>query len=96
MKTSIVFSILATLPFWASALPSPSSEAETLVASVGASVVTTSGTVVGHAAKNRTGVSEYLGIRYALSADGARRFQPPVSLKSTSRYVASDYVSALF
>jgi hypothetical protein len=88
MKAATLLS-LAFLPFLASALPS----AET-TAAVAVSVKTTSGTVTGHAAKNRTGVTEFLGIRYGQPTNGTLRFQPPVAFKSSAKYAASDYVSS--
>jgi hypothetical protein len=60
---------------------------------IGAAVLTTSGTVTGHYAKNATRVSEYLGIRYAQAANGTLRFQPPVAYISSDHYAASSYVS---
>lgn len=60
---------------------------------VGSAVNTTSGLILGHPARNRTGVSEYLGIRYAHAAEGVLRFQPPEEYKSTLVYEAADWVS---
>jgi len=45
-------------------------------------VKTTSGTIVGHQASNRTSVTEFLGIRYGQAPVGNLRFAPP------QRYVA--------
>ncbi|KAL2832636.1 Alpha/Beta hydrolase protein [Aspergillus pseudoustus] len=55
---------------------------------VGQTVRTTSGLVVGHAAANAPGVSEYLGIPYAVPPLGRLRFQPPV------RFVGNSTVNA--
>lgn len=65
-----------------------------LASEVGAPVKTTSGTVTGHPARNRTAVSEYLGIRYAHPATGSRRFQPPVAFHSDKAADALDYSPA--
>ncbi|KAJ0302179.1 hypothetical protein COL516b_007230 [Colletotrichum fioriniae] len=46
--------------------------------SIGQTVSTTSGRVVGHAAQDVPDVSEYLGIPFAAAPVGALRFQPPV------------------
>jgi hypothetical protein len=40
-------------------------------------VLTTSGAIIGHAAHNRTGVTEFLGIRYAEAPVGELRFAAP-------------------
>ncbi|KAF2707420.1 cholinesterase precursor [Pleomassaria siparia CBS 279.74] len=45
-------------------------------------VVTTSGSIIGHRASNRTGVTEFLGIRYGQAPVGSLRFAPP------QRYIA--------
>lgn len=47
-------------------------------------VVTTSGFIVGHAAQNRSQVTEYLGIRYADAPIGELRFAAP------RRFVAAE------
>lgn len=59
------------------------------------SVRTTSGNVVGHPARNRTDVTEYLGVRYAEATSGTLRFQPPVAFKSSLTYEADEYVRYL-
>ena len=59
---------------------------------VGASVRTSSGLIVGHAAPNRSEVSEYLGIPYASPPTGQRRFAPPLEYKSNETVLASSYV----
>jgi hypothetical protein len=45
--------------------------------SVGPTIITSSGPVRGHAATDKSGVSAFLGIPYALPPLGARRFMPP-------------------
>ncbi len=58
-------------------------------------VNTTSGLVIGHPAPNRTGVTEFLGIKYAEAAVGELRFAAPkryIALPGTV-YYASDWVS---
>ncbi|KAF2832580.1 cholinesterase precursor [Ophiobolus disseminans] len=47
-------------------------------------VLTTSGTIIGHKALNRTDVTEFLGIRYAEAPVGALRFAAP------KKYVAQE------
>lgn len=54
-------------------------------------VQTTSGTVIGHPARNRSDVVEFLGIRYAQATNSSLRFQPPVPFISTDTYKASHY-----
>jgi hypothetical protein len=61
---------------------------------VGATVRTTSGHIVGHAAY-RPGyqkVSEYLGIRYGQPAVGPLRFAAPVAYRDNGTHEASKYV----
>jgi hypothetical protein len=62
---------------------------------VGQPVRTTSGTVVGHAAKTRPQVSEYLGIPYALPPVGSLRFAAPQRFNGTTNttITASHFVS---
>ena len=60
--------------------------------SVGATVQTQSGLVTGHAARNRTAVSEYLGIPYAQPPLGNLRFAAPQSFHSSNPFSASAYV----
>ena len=59
---------------------------------VGATVQTSSGAVTGHAATNRTEVSEYLGIPYAKPPLGALRFAAPQSYNSSQAFNAASYV----
>lgn len=56
------------------------------------SVNTTSGIVAGHAAPNRTNVSEYLGIPFAQSATGDLRFAPPVAYNGRALFNATNFV----
>lgn len=58
-------------------------------------VQTTSGTVVGHPALNRTSVTEFLGIRYAEAPVGELRFAPPKKYIAPkgSVFEASEWVS---
>lgn len=55
-------------------------------------IPTTSGLVFGHAATNRTGVTEYLGIPYAAPTDGAQRWMPPQPYHSSNVLNASTWV----
>lgn len=60
-----------------------------------ARVLTTSGTLVGHQASNRSCVTEFLGIRYAEAPVGELRFAAPkkyVAAKGTV-FEASEWVS---
>ncbi|KAF7883051.1 hypothetical protein EAF00_011540 [Botryotinia globosa] len=54
-------------------------------------VQTTSGTVIGHPARNKSDVVEFLGIRYAQATNSSLRFQPPVPFISSNTYKASHY-----
>jgi carboxylesterase type B len=56
-------------------------------------ISTTSGVILGHAAANRTGVTEYLGIPYAASTSGSQRWLPPQRFTSNQTFNASTYVS---
>lgn len=58
----------------------------------GATVQTSSGAVTGHAANNRTAVTEYLGIPYAAPPIGDLRFAAPQSYNSKTSFDASTYV----
>ena len=60
---------------------------------VGATVKTSSGAIAGHAARNRTRVSEYLGIPYAKPPIGDLRFAAPQSYVSTKLSNAATFVS---
>ena len=61
---------------------------------VGQPVGTTSGTVIGHAARNRTGVSEYLGIPFAEPPVGELRFAAPSPYYRRGNITASNFVSS--
>lgn len=58
---------------------------------VGQQVNTTSGIIQGHAAADRTEVSEYLGIPFAQPPIGDLRFAPPEPYTSSSPFNASSY-----
>lgn len=60
-----------------------------------AQVNTTSGALVGHAAPNRTAVTEFLGIQYAQAPVGALRFAAPkrYAAPTGSVYEASSWAS---
>lgn len=62
---------------------------------VGQSVQTTSGLVVGHAAANVSEVSEYVGIPYAVPPLGRLRFQPPVPYTDNGTINATEFVSSV-
>lgn len=59
---------------------------------VGQTVQTSSGPVIGHAAPNATEVSEYLGIRYAQPPLGSLRYAAPLPYTGTATINASDFV----
>jgi len=59
---------------------------------VGQTVQTNSGPVSGHAAKNQSAVSEYLGIPYAQAPVGDLRFAAPVAFHGTASLNGSSYV----
>jgi hypothetical protein len=86
MKFSISVA-LSVLPFLAPALPTLDARA-----AVGASVVTTSGTYVGHAAPGFPHLSEYLNIQYGQSTAGSNRFMPPVAFRSNEVFQAAEFV----
>jgi carboxylesterase type B len=58
-------------------------------------VQTSSGAIIGHTAANRTGVTEFLGIRYAEAPVGELRFAPPKRYLAPAGtvYRAADWVS---
>lgn len=60
---------------------------------VGATVKTSSGAITGHAARNCTRVSEYLGIPYAKPPLGDLRFAAPQSYASSNLLNAATFVS---
>jgi cholinesterase len=60
---------------------------------IGQEVKTTSGLVKGHAARSNPQVSEYLGIRFGRSTEGANRFMPPKPYISSEKIDASVAVS---
>jgi hypothetical protein len=61
---------------------------------VGQTVKTSSGVITGHAAKNRTEVSEYLGIPFAKPPVGDLRWKAPVKYVGDAPINASSYVSS--
>lgn len=58
---------------------------------IGSEVKTTSGTVCGHAAANRTQVSEYLGIPFAEPPVNDLRFAAPKPYRNTTHFNASSF-----
>lgn len=58
---------------------------------VGQTVQTSSGPVTGHAAKNHSEVSEYLGIPYAQAPVGNLRFSAPVAFNGTATLNGSSF-----
>jgi cholinesterase len=62
---------------------------------VGQPVKTSSGTVLGHNAKNKTAVSEYLGIPFAKPPIGPLRWAAPVRFEGSGSINASSYVSVV-
>jgi hypothetical protein len=59
---------------------------------VGQEVKTSSGAVAGHASKIYPQVSEYLGIRFGQTTEGANRFMPPKAYNSSEKIVGAEYV----
>jgi hypothetical protein len=59
---------------------------------IGQAVKTTSGTIIGHAAKTAKNVSEYLGIPYAKPPLGDLRFAAPQRYRSDGNFSAGFYV----
>jgi hypothetical protein len=59
---------------------------------VGQAVKTSSGTVLGHNANNKTQVSEYLGIPFAKPPIGSLRWAAPVKYTGAGTINASTYV----
>jgi hypothetical protein len=88
MKVSLAVGALL-LPLLTQASPS----VEVRDAAVSSGILTTSGVIVGHAAANKTGVTEYLGIPYAASTNGSQRWMPPQRFTSRAKFNASTYVS---
>lgn len=66
-------------------------QASAILAGRTSGISTTSGIVIGHAATNRTGVTEYLGIPYAAPTNGSQRWMPPKRFNSTTSFNASTY-----
>ena len=61
---------------------------------ISSNVQTSSGAIIGHAARNWTRVAEYLGIPYAKPPLGDLRFAAPQTYSSTQTYNASNFVSS--
>jgi len=83
---------LSLLPLGAFAV-STNAHARRQAFTVGQAVLTTSGTVVGHAAKERAEVSEYLGIPFAQPPVGNLRFAAPQAFTGSGTITADSYVS---
>lgn len=75
----------------ASILPRAQSSPTQRPFSVGQEVSTTSGIIHGHAAANRTEVSEYLGIPFAQPPLGSLRFAAPKPYRSSAHFNASSF-----
>ena len=75
----------------ASILPRAQSKPTPLPFKVGQEVSTTSGIIQGHAASNRTEVSEYLGIPFAQPPLGGLRFAAPKPYRSSAHLNASSF-----
>ena len=84
-------SLLALGPLIAAALPQTSIFLASGILRSNATVLTQSGTVTGHPAKNATTVSEFLGIPYAQPPIGNLRFAAPASYNSTRSFPASAF-----
>ncbi|CAG8981976.1 hypothetical protein HYALB_00004842 [Hymenoscyphus albidus] len=79
-----VMRLFIVLTLWCFILPSAAY-------AVGRPVKTSSGVVIGHVSRNRTQVSEYLGIRYAQAPVASLRFEPPLPYLSRTVFNASNY-----
>jgi hypothetical protein len=80
-----------------SAQDSPHTHSIRATWTVGQAVNTSSGTIVGHPATNRTSVSEYLGIPFAQPPVGNLRFAAPVPFQGNgSSIIAAKYVSSQY
>ncbi len=66
-----------------------------LLCDVGATVETEIGPITGHPARNRSNVSEYLGIPYAQPPVGDLRFAAPQKLTCRTPINASAFVSSI-
>jgi cholinesterase len=87
----MVLIVAALSAIVALALASPLNQRSTFA--IGQTTKTTSGVVTGHAAKNRTEVSEYLGIPFAKPPVGDLRWKAPVKYVGDAPINASSYVS---
>jgi hypothetical protein len=87
MVKQFAFHLVCAL-YWAHGASSASSTTWT----VGQSVRTTSGNIIGHAAPNSSEVSEYLGIRYAQPPLEQLRFAAPKPYNSSADVIASTFV----
>jgi cholinesterase len=83
--------VILSLAALASAIPLESAQQITNQWTVGQTVKTTSGSIVGHAASWQKEVSEYLGVPYAKPPVGPLRFAPPQRYESTEEVVAARF-----
>ena len=83
---------LAVIVFSLTYLPEASTASGQSRAVGSSGKITTSGVIIGHAAANRTEVTEYLGIPYAASTNGSQRWMPPQRFNSTNTFNASAFV----
>lgn len=60
--------------------------------SIGSSVKTSSGVIIGHPGPQYPDVTEYLGIPFATPPIGQLRFAAPVKLQSGQTVIANNYV----
>jgi Carboxylesterase family len=94
----LLSTIVLVLPHSASAISldkEPSTHSQERSWIVGQRVETTSGVVLGHASKNRTQVSEYLGIPFAKPPIGNLRWAAPERFYGTGSINATAYVSPI-
>ncbi|KAK3081148.1 hypothetical protein LTS18_009762 [Coniosporium uncinatum] len=81
---------LSLLPFGAFAV-STNAHVRRQAFTVGQAVRTTSGTVIGHTARERAEVSEYLGIPFAQPPLGNLRFAAPQAFTGSANITADSY-----
>jgi len=94
MKPSLLLALAAGASAYAAALSGIQERQSNWT--VGQEVQTSSGPVTGHAAKNQSEVSEYLGIPYGQPPIGDLRFAAPVKFAGNASLNGTSYVSIPF